>query len=52
MAQSVERPTSAPVMISWFVNLAAVSVDPALGPVSLALRPSLAHALSLSLKNK
>ena len=61
VAQSVERPTSAQVMISGFVGsgpmsgsvLTARSREPASEfNVSLSLCPSLAHALSLSLKNE
>ena len=62
MAQSVERPTSAQVMISWFVSsssesgslLTARSLEPALSSVSPSLSlplPAPAHTLlSLSLK--
>ena len=64
VAQSVERPTSAQVMISQFVSssptsgfmLTAQSLEPASDSVplslsvSLSLCPSLLHALSLSLK--
>ena len=59
-AQSVERPTSAPVMISRFLSsspelgsvLTAQSLEPALDSVSpfLSDRPLL--TLSFSLKNK
>ena len=57
MAQSVERPTSAQVMISRFVGsspasgsvLTAQSLEPASDSVSLSLCASPAHALSLSL---
>ena len=58
-AQSVERPTSAQVMISQFVSsstasgsvLTAQSLEPASDSVSpsLSLCPSPAHALSLCL---
>ena len=61
-AQSVERPTSAQVMISWLMNsspasgsvLTAQSLEPAsdsLSP-SLPLFPSPAHALSHSVSQK
>ena len=57
VAQSVERPTSAQVMISRSVSLSpalgsvltAQSLEPALDSVSLSLWPSPAQALSLSL---
>ena len=62
MAQSVKRPTSAQVMISWLVGsspvsgsvLTAQSLEPALGSVSpsLSAPPPLMLYLSLSLKNK
>ena len=62
VAQSVKRPTSAQVMISWFMSwspasgsvLTAQSLEPALDSVSssLSLCPSPTRALSLSLKNK
>ena len=55
-AQSVERPTSAQVMIAQLMGsspasgsvLTARSSEPASDSVSLALCPSPAHALSLS----
>ena len=58
VAQSVKCPTSAQVMILWFVNSSPVlgsvltgqSLEPASGSVSLFLRPSPAHALSVSQK--
>ena len=54
MAQLVQCPTSAQVMISRFMNLGcalgcaltAQSLEPALDSVSLSLCPSLVHALS------
>ena len=61
MAQSVERPTSAPVMILWFTSsspasgsvLTAQSLEPVLDSVSpslaLSAPPLLALCLSLSL---
>ena len=62
MAQSVERLTSAQVMISQFMSLSSESgsvltsqsLEPAKDSVSpsLSLCHSPAHALSLSLKNK
>ena len=60
MAQSVECPILAQVVISWFVGssltqssvLTARSLEPASDSVSLSLCPSPAHAQSLSLKNK
>ena len=62
MVQSVKRPTSAQVMISWFVSsspasgsvLTAQSLEPALDSVSpsLSAPPLLAHAHSLSKVNK
>ena len=68
MAQSVERPTSAQVMISWFVGsspasgsvLTAQSLEPAWdsvspslsAPPSLVLCLSVSVSVSLSLKNK
>ena len=62
VAQSVEPPTSAQVMISQFEGLSPVSdsvltetvprLELALDSVSLSLCPSPAHALSLSPKNK
>ena len=62
VAQSVKRPTSAQVMISWFVGSGpasgsvptARSLEPALDSVSPSVFPSLGHTLcvSLSLKNK
>ena len=56
VAQSVEHPTSAQVMISQSMSsspasgsvLTAQSMEPALDSVSLSLYPSPAHALSLS----
>ena len=60
MAQSVERPTSAQVMISRFVSLSpasgsvltAQSLDPASDSVSPSLSASLSLSLSLSLSFK
>ena len=62
MAQSVERPTSAQVMISWVVSssptsgsvLTARSLEPASDSVSpsLSVPPPLALCLSLSKINK
>ena len=60
MAQSVECPTLAQVMISWLVNsgpgsgsvLAAQSLEPALDSVFPSLSAPLTLAFSLSLKNK
>ena len=60
MAQSVERPTSAQVMILQFVSsspvlgsmLTAQGLEPASDSVSPSLCPFPAHALSLSLKNE
>ena len=62
VAQLVEHPTSAQVMISQLVSLSpasgsvltAWSLEPASDsvPPSLSLCPSPAHALSVSLKNK
>ena len=62
MAQSVERPTSAQVMISQSVSLSPASgsvltvqsLEPASDPVSpsLSAPPLLVLCLSLSLKNK
>ena len=62
VAQLVEHPTSAQVIISWFVGLSpalgsvltAQSLEPALDSVPPSLCPSPAHALSISLsvKNK
>ena len=62
VAQSVKRPTSAQVMISWFMSLNPVSgsvltarsLDPASDSVSpsLSAPPPLVLCLSLSLKNK
>ena len=60
MAQSVERLTSAQVMISRFMSsspvlgsvLPAHSPEPASDCVCLSLCPSPVHALSLSFKNK
>ena len=56
VAQSVKRPTSAQVTISWSVSsspalgsgLMAQSLEPASDSVSLSLCPSPIHALSLS----
>ena len=47
VGQSVKLPTSAQVMISWFVNM---SSDPGSDPLSPSL--SVPPALVLSLKNK
>ena len=60
VAQSVERPTSAQVMISWFVGsspmsgsvLTAQSLEPASDSVSPSLSASSLFALSLSKINK
>ena len=61
LAQSVVRPTSAQVMVLWFVTsspalgsvLTARSLEPGSDSVSLSLCPSPACALSLSsLKNE
>ena len=60
VAQLVERPTSAQVMISHSVSLSpalgsvlsAQSLEPASDSVSPSLCPSPAHALSFSLENK
>ena len=62
VAQSVERPTSAQVMISQFMSLSpaldcvltAQNLEPAWDSVSLSLSlcPSLIHTLSLSLTQK
>ena len=61
VAQSIKRPTSAQVMISWFVGSSLVSGSVLTEPgacsrfyVSLSLCSSSAHTLSLSLsvKNK
>ena len=60
VAQSVRRPTSTQVMISWFVGssptlgseLTAQNLEPASDSVSPSLCPFPAHALSLFLKNK
>ena len=62
MARSVKRPTSAQVMVSWFVGsspasgsvLTAQRLEPALDSLSpsLSLCLSPAHALSLSLTKK
>ena len=60
VAQSVERPTSAQVMISWSefeprVRLCADSSEPGAYfgfCVSLSLFPSPAHALSVSVSQK
>ena len=56
MAQSVKRPASAQVMISWFVGLSpmsgsvltARSLEPASDSVSVSLCPFPARTLSLS----
>ena len=56
MAQSVKQPTSAQVMISWFVSLSpasgsvltAQSLKSVSDSVSPSLWPSPVHALSLS----
>ena len=58
VAQSVERPTSAQVMISWFMGsspasgsvLTAQSLEPASDSVASSLCPSHAYSLSISLK--
>ena len=58
VAQSVEHPTSAQVVISWFVGsspvsgsvLTAQSLEPASDSVSLSLCPSPTHTLSVSQK--
>ena len=58
-AQSVKRPTSAQVMISWLVSsspasgsvLTAQSLEPASGSVSPPSLP-LPHSCSVSLENK
>ena len=60
MAQSVKRPTSAQVMISWFTSLSpmlgslltAQSLEPASDSVSLCPCPSRTFALSQNLKKK
>ena len=60
VAQWIERPTSAQVMISQVVGsspvlgsvLSAQSLEPASDSVSPSLCPSPAHTLSLSVKNK
>ena len=60
MAQPVERPTSAQVMISRFVSsspasgsvLTAQSLEPASDSVSLSLSAPPPHSLSLSLSQK
>ena len=60
VAQSVKHPTSAQVMISWFVGLSPAScsvligqsLDSALHSVSPSFCPSHTHALSLSLRSK
>ena len=61
VAQSVERPTSAQVMISWFGSsnpmsgsvLTAQSLEPASVSVSsLSLPLTHSHSVSVSLKNK
>ena len=58
VAQSVTRPPSAQVRISWFVSsspasdsvLTARSLEPASDCVSTSAPPALTHCLSLSLK--
>ena len=58
VAQSVKRPTSAQVMISWFMDLSPASgsvltaqiLDPASDSVSPSLCSFPAHDLSLSQK--
>ena len=60
MAQLVKRPTSAQVVISWFMGsspasgsvLAAQSLEPASDSVSPSLSAPPSLILSLSLKNK
>ena len=60
VAPSIKRPTSAQIMISWFVGsspalgsvLTAQSLEPALDSVSPSLSPSPAHAHLLSLSQK
>ena len=60
MAQSVERPTSAQIMVLQFESsspvsgfvLTAQSLEPASDSVSPSLCPFPAHALSLSHKNE
>ena len=60
VAQSVGRPTSAQVMISWFVGLSpasgsvltAQSLEPASDSASPSLSASPPLVLCLSLKNK
>ena len=62
VAESVKQPTSAQVMISWFMSLnpasgsvlSAQSLEPASDSVSpsLSAPPPLTHMPSLSLKNK
>ena len=60
MAQSVKHPTSAQVMISWFVSLSpalgSVLTAPGLEPASDSVSPLLSAlpllTLSLSLNNK
>ena len=62
VAQSAKHPTSAQVMISWFMSLSptsgsvltAQSLEPASDSVSpsLSAPPLLVRVLSLSLKNK
>ena len=60
VAQSVECPTLAQVMILWFVGLspvsgsvpAAQSLEPASDSGSPSLCPSPTHTVSLSLKNR
>ena len=60
MAQSVERPTSAQVVISWLMSsspasgsvLMAQSLEPALDSVCLSLPFLCSHSVSLSLSLK
>ena len=60
VAQSVKRPTSAQVMISWPMSssptsgsvLTAQSLEPASDSVSLSLHSSPVHAVSLPLSQK
>ena len=60
VAQSVEHPTSAQVMISWFMSLSqalgsvltAQSLEPTSDSVSPSLSASPLFMLCLSLKNK
>ena len=62
MAQSVKRPISTQVMISWFVGLSSelgsVLTAQSLGPASDSVSPSLplllphSHSVSPALKNK